>query len=102
MALDGYKNSVSFKAAAVNARSRFRATLTDLRNKLFMSACGSRYRDDDRFLDAYRELLLLFQKVLQHGGHGTWQFIQAEPASRRGLTQVLGVGEIVRGRKIYE
>src|SRR5687767_114560 len=71
MTFDGYEHFGSFEAAASNARSRPRATLTDLRNELFMSARGSRHRDDDRFLDTYRELLPLFQQVLQHGGLGT-------------------------------
>lgn len=70
MTFDGYKHFGSFEAAAANVRGRPRATLTDLRNELFMSARGSRHRGDDKFLETYRELLPLFQQVLQHDSAG--------------------------------
>ncbi len=66
MTFNGYEHFGSFEGAAENARARRRATLTDLRNELFMAARGSQHRGDDKFLEDYRELLpLLKQKILQ-------------------------------------
>ena len=67
MSFDGYEHFGSFEAAADNAREGTRATLTDLRNELFMVARASRHCQDEIFLDRYVELLPLFKKVLSGG-----------------------------------
>lgn len=69
MLFNGYEHFGSFEAAAEQARTSSRASLTEIRNELFMSARGSRHRDDDRFLDVYKELLpLLKQKIEKEDG----------------------------------
>jgi len=65
MSFDGYEHFGSFEAAAENARARSRATLTDVRNELFMQARASRHRDDDKFLDTYQELLPCLKRLIQ-------------------------------------
>jgi hypothetical protein len=64
MSFDGYEHFGSFEAAAQNARTRSRETLTDIRNALFMHARGSRHRGDDLFLEHYRDMLPRFRQLL--------------------------------------
>ena len=57
--------TASFEAAAQKARERSRSTLTEIRNELFLSARGSRHRDDDNFIDVYVELLPFFKEQIE-------------------------------------
>ena len=67
LSFNGYDHHGSFEAAAQAATSKRRETLEDLRNELFMAFRSSNHRQDDHFLDVYRELRPLFEaKLLSH------------------------------------
>jgi hypothetical protein len=62
MSFDGYQHHGSLEASAEAARKAERNTLAALRNELFFSARASRARDDDRYLETYREILPLLRR----------------------------------------
>jgi len=64
MSFNGYEHYGSFEECARRASLRERQTLTDLRNELFFAARASNHRGDDDFLDVYRELLPIFEKLV--------------------------------------
>ena len=67
MTFDGYEHFGSAEAAGANARAKPRASLTDLRNELFISSRRSRHQGSDEYLATYKELLPLLQKALDRG-----------------------------------
>jgi hypothetical protein len=85
MSFDGYEHFGSFEAASQNARTHSRATLTDIRNELFMHARGSRHRGDDRFLEQYRDMFPRFRELLaaQSGPDSSVEADAAKPRASR-------------------
>ena len=64
MSFNGYEKFGSFEKCAAAANSRKRQALPDLRNELFFEARASRHREDEKFLEVYRELRPLIEKAL--------------------------------------
>jgi hypothetical protein len=62
MSFNGYQHYGSLEASAEAARKAERDSLEALRNELFFSARASRARDDDRYLETYREILPLLRR----------------------------------------
>jgi hypothetical protein len=62
MSFNGYQHYGSLEASAEAARTRARDTLEALRNELFFSARASRARDDEAYLETYRDILPLLQR----------------------------------------
>ncbi len=65
MTFNGYEHFGSFEASAEAAKLSDRSSLNLIRNELFFSARASRHRDDDRYVNVYRDLLPLLR---QHAG----------------------------------
>jgi hypothetical protein len=66
MSFNGYEYFGSFEAAADNARTRKRESLTDLRNELYMCARASKQCDEDYFSARYIELLPLLKQAIEN------------------------------------
>ena len=64
MTFNGYEHFGSSEAALAAARERRRSSLVDVRNELFLAARASRHGDNDDYLERYRELLPVFQRLL--------------------------------------
>ncbi|MET3442951.1 hypothetical protein ABIC94_003740 [Variovorax paradoxus] len=64
MTFNGYEHFGSSEAAFAAARERRRSSLVDVRNELFLAARASRHGDNDDYLERYRELLPVFQRLL--------------------------------------
>ncbi len=64
MTYNGYEEHGSFNACAGAALAKRRATLTDLRNELFFACRASRHSGNNGFVEAYAELLPLFEQFL--------------------------------------
>lgn len=64
MAFNGYEHFGSSEAAFAAARERRRSSLEEVRNELFLAARASRHGDGDGYLERYRELLPIIQRLL--------------------------------------
>jgi len=64
MSFNGYEHFGSFSASLQVAKQRTRATLTDVRNELFVLARASRHVGNDDFLDLYRELVPVLHELI--------------------------------------
>ena len=64
MEFNGYEYFGSSEAAFAAARERRRSTLEDVRNELFLAARASRHGGNEDYLDRYRELLPIIQRLL--------------------------------------
>jgi hypothetical protein len=62
MSFNGYQHYGSLEASAEAAGKRKRDSLEALRNELFFSARASRARDDDQYLETYRDILPLLRR----------------------------------------
>jgi hypothetical protein len=63
MLFNGYERFGSFEACAEAAKAKRRETLDDLRNELFFEARASRHRQDEDFVEVYRDLLPLLRSL---------------------------------------